>query len=228
MFAWLFLPKTAQPPYQAVVLFPGANAFDIQSSAAVDDLVSWDAVDFVVEQGRAVLYPVFKHTYERKTSKNPREFDALEIRDALVRWSREIRQSVHYLGTRNDIDIEHIAYYGSSYGAMIGPVLLALEPRFRTAILRHGGLILGEGDVSPESDAIHFAPRVGIPVLMLNGRYDSIFPVEIAQRPLFERLGAPAESKRYVLFDVGHDYPPRNDMIRETLDWLDAHMSKVR
>ena len=79
MFAWLFLPEASRPPYQAVVLFPGANAFDVRSSVEVDDLVSWDAVDFVVEQGRAVLYPVFKQMYERKTSKTPREFDVFEL-----------------------------------------------------------------------------------------------------------------------------------------------------
>jgi dienelactone hydrolase len=228
MFAWLFLPKSSPPPHQAVVVFPGASAFDVPSSAAVDDLITWDAVDFVVEQGRAALFPVFKHMYERRTSRSTREVDPLEFRDAVVRWSREIRQSVRYLETRDDIDIDRIAYYGSSFGAMIGPVFLVLEPRFRTAILRNGGLIPATDIVLPETDALHFAPRVEIPVLMLNGRYDSLFPVERSQRPLFEGLGAPVNAKRYVLFDVGHDFPPRNHMIRETLDWLDAHMSKVR
>lgn len=227
MFSWLFLPKSSQPPYQAVVLVPGANSFDVPSSASVDDLVSWDGVDFVVEQGRAVLCPVLKHTYERRTSKSPRNFDSLESRDASLRWSRELRQSIRYLETRSDIDIDRIAYYGSSWGAGVAPLFLALETRFRAAVLRHGGFWLGR-NVLPEWDSVTFAPRVRVPVLMLNGRFDSTFPVQGSQIPMFERLGTPADSKRHVLFDVGHDFPPRNDMIRETLDWLDAHMGKVR
>jgi dipeptidyl aminopeptidase/acylaminoacyl peptidase len=166
--------------------------------------------------------------YERRTAKNPSDMSKLEWRDAVAQWVREIRQSMNYLASRDDIDINRVAYYGSSYGAMIAPGILVLEPRFRTAILRHGGFWLGDEHPLPECDAVTFAPHVKIPVLMMNGRYDPIFPPETSQRPFFDMLGSPAGAKRYVLFDVGHDFPPRNEMIRETLDWLDTYLGEVR
>ena len=74
----------------------------------------------------------------------------------------------------------------------------------------------------PEVDQIHFAPRVRIPVLLLNGRYDFFFPFDASQKPMFETLGTRKEDKRHLLFDGGHGIP-RLDMIKETLDWLDRY-----
>ena len=34
-----------------------------------------------------------------------------------------------------------------------------------------------------------------VPTLMLNGRYDSFFPVESSQKPFFQHLGTPAADK---------------------------------
>jgi hypothetical protein len=68
---------------------------------------------------------------------------------------------------------------------------------------------------------------VTIPVLMLNARYDSIFPFESSQRPLFRLLGTRGEGTRHVLMDIGHEWPPLNRVTRETLDWLDRHLGPV-
>jgi hypothetical protein len=40
-------------------------------------------------------------------------------------------------------------------------------------------------------DPFNFAPRVELPVLMLNGEYDQVYPLETAARPLFDALGTP-------------------------------------
>ena len=61
---------------------------------------------------------------------------------------------------------------------------------------------------------------------MLNGQYDWIFPVETSQRPFFERLGTPTEHKRLVLSQSGH-LLPRDQVIRETLGWLDLYLGPV-
>ena len=53
-------------------------------------------------------------------------------------------------------------------------------------------------------DPFNFAPRVTMPVLMLNGRYDFAAPLETSQRPLFRLLATPAKDKRHVLFESGH------------------------
>ena len=59
-----------------------------------------------------------------------------------------------------------------SMGAAQGARMIAVEPRFRTAVLCTGGLY---DDELPEIDAFNFAPSVHIPLVMLNGRDDFIF-----------------------------------------------------
>ena len=78
----------------------------------------------------------------------------------------------------------------------------------------------------PEVDAVNFAPRARIPVLMLNGRYDYAFPLETSQIPLFRLLGTPDIDKRHVILESGH-VPPRQAMIKEILDWLDRYLGPV-
>jgi pimeloyl-ACP methyl ester carboxylesterase len=67
------------------------------------------------------------------------------------------------------------------------------------------------------------ARRIEIPVLMLNGRHDFIFPLEL-QKSFFRLLGTPAEHKRHVVFDGGHFGWPLGEFTRENLDWLDRYL----
>jgi formylglycine-generating enzyme required for sulfatase activity len=61
MMAYLFLPAEGKPPYQVVVEFPGSGAISTRSSASLD----LGRVDFLTKSGRAVLFPIYKGTYER-------------------------------------------------------------------------------------------------------------------------------------------------------------------
>jgi len=79
----------------------------------------------------------------------------------------------------------------------------------------------------PEIDPVNFAPRARMPVLMLNGRDDYVFPLETAQLPLFRLLGAPEKDKRHVVLDGGH-FPPRQPVVKEILDWLDKYLGPVQ
>jgi hypothetical protein len=80
---------------------------------------------------------------------------------------------------------------------------------------------------SPEIDPFNFASRVTVPVLMINGRYDFGSPLNTVQVPLFRMLGTSRRDKRHALFDSGH-VPPRNDIIKETLDWLDHYLGPAK
>jgi pimeloyl-ACP methyl ester carboxylesterase len=138
---------------------------------------------------------------------------------------KDLARSVDYIETRADLDHQKLAYYGVSQGAREAAVMLGLEKRFRTAVLVGGGF--SPKKQFPEIREISFAPRVKIPILMINGRYDFIFPAESSQRPMLRWWGTPENDKRYVLIDSGH-VPPRNDIIRETLNWLDQYLGAVR
>lgn len=66
-----------------------------------------------------------------------------------------------------------------------------------------------------------------VPVLMLNGEHDIVFPLETAQKPLFDLLGTPPQDKRHYKTPAAHAVP-RNEAIKETLDWLDRYLGPVR
>ena len=143
----------------------------------------------------------------------------------MVAWSKDLGRSLDYLKTRTDIDSTRIAYFGFSWGGFVAPVLLGVEDRFRAAIVLAGGLMFQRA--FPEAEPINFVTRVKTPFLMLNGRYDSGFPVESSQVPLFRLLGTPEKDKRHVIYDSGH-VPPRKEYVRESLDWLDKYLGPVK
>ena len=100
-----------------------------------------------------------------------------------------------------------------SWGGAVAPIVLAVEDRFKAAILESGGLEFQRA--LPEADQINFVTRVRIPVLMLNGRYDHFFPVESSQLPLFRLLGTPEKDKKHVIYETGHAVAPQGLHPRE-------------
>ena len=79
---------------------------------------------------------------------------------------------------------------------------------------------------SSDLDPVNFLPRVKIPVLMLSGKYDSVFPYELSQTPFAQLLGSPPGLKKQVVFEGGH-FLPRPMMVRESLNWLDQYLGPV-
>jgi len=76
-------------------------------------------------------------------------------------------------------------------------------------------------------DAVNYAPRIHCPMLMINGSYDSLFPQDLSQRRLFELLGSADADKRHVVYEVGHFYYPRNQVLKEVSDWFDRYLGPV-
>ena len=230
MFAYLFIPKNYAPPYQTIILFPGASAFSLRSTSEGNKLHSWDAVDFVIKSGRAVLYPIYKSYHERGDGfsiYNP-DMSMSSLRDHFIMWRKDLGRSIDYLESRSDIDHDKIGFFGSSFGSVIGIGLLAIEKRLKIGTLRLVGFAYGYR-LHPEIAPIDYASRIKIPILVLNGKYDMIFPYKSSQLPMFRSLGTPKEHKRLVLFDVGHTSPrPRAKAIKEVLDWLDHYFGPVK
>lgn len=219
MAAYLFLPKSSHPPYQTVVFMPWATAVFVPSSS---NLVSLDWIEFVIKSGRAVLYPVFQGTYER-TVPQP---SIIGMRDLQVMRVKDLSRSIDYLETRPDIRPDQLGFYGASMGANFGP-LLALESRIKTAVLADGAF--PPLPQLPEVDPINFAPRLKIPVLMVNGRYEFVKPVEELQKPMFRSFGTPEKDKRHVLLDTTHyALEARGAAVREILGWFDKYLGPVQ
>lgn len=218
---FLFLPKSAHPPFEAVVFFPSAR---VDTMPAIEPLGDMQFVDYVIQSGRAVLYPIFKGTYTRHAKPNiPGSIAGF---DRLVQDAKEVRRSVDYLETMPDIDKSRVAYLGVSQGSADGLIFAALENRFKTAIFLDGGFFLTA--TLPAMNQVNFAPRVKMPVLMVNGRYDFTFALERAQEPMFRMLGTPAADKRHIVLDTPHDVSQdRSDLSRAVLGWLDKYLGKV-
>jgi dienelactone hydrolase len=216
--AFLYLPKNVSPPYQTVVYFPGAEALAFHTFSDMDLF----CVDFLMKGGRAVMFPLYKGTYERNT--HPTDPGTNEWRDEAIQRSKDLRRSLDYLETRNDIDHNRLAFYGFSWGGIEGPLSLALEPRFKTAVLADGGC--DSGSPLPEVNPLNFAPNIKIPVLMINGQYDLMITIEGCQLPFFRLLGTPSSDKRHVLLESGHGLP-FTPWFKETLDWLDRYLGRV-
>jgi hypothetical protein len=220
VLANLLLPRNARPPYQVVVYFPGSPAERLASSASLDGLPFFE---FLMRSGRAVLFPVYKNTFERRIP--DWKWSATGRRDVLIQWSKDLGRSIDYLESRPDIDSERLAYYGLSLGAVYGTVLAALEPRVRAVLFLGGGF--NPGDLPPEADPINFAPRLRVPTLLLTGRDDFLRPVATHQEPLLRLLGSPAERKKLAQFDGGHLPSDMNSLIREANAWLDRWLGPV-
>ena len=222
MAAVLFIPKNHAPPYQTVVVMGGSNFLYTRSDSAIGTRI----VDYVVKSGRMVVWPIYKGMFERNiglTSDSPQETSA--YRDLMVALVKDTRRTIDYLATRPDVDTARIAYYGVSFGGRVSPPILAMEPRFKAAMLNVAGLKMERA--RREVDPINFLPRVRLPMLMLNGRYDYYFPVETSQKPFFESLGTPTEHKKWVLYPEAH-VVSRTETMREVLAWLDKYLGVVK
>ena len=219
----LFVPRRARPPYQAMIFFSGVQIVLLANSLeSIDAGFEAMPLDYVVKSGRVLVQPIFQGTYNRfKSSWDPTDSVRNEREWIERRW--DLGRTIDYLETRSDIDAARIGFIGVSFGGSVALPLVAMEPRLRTTVLLSGGIPTQRESPTTLVDPINYAPRISMPVLMVNGRYDYIFPLQ-AQELLFDLLGTPAADKRRVILDYGHGSPPRADVLRETLGWLDQYL----
>ncbi|HET9371510.1 MAG TPA: protein kinase [Vicinamibacterales bacterium] len=219
--AYLFLPRKGAAPFQTVVYFPHSGGEYLRSFQQSE----MNYLGFVLRSGRALLFPMYKGTYERRLDQMPAGMNGR--RDLVINRMKDLQRSVDYLLTRSDIDHDRLGFFGVSLGGRLGPIALAIEKRFKTGVLWSGGFRTTLTQVAPEIDEINFAPRVTTPVLMLNGEQDFTFPVETSQKPMFRLFGTPAADKQHVIYDGGHVFPFAR-IIKNTLDWLDRYLGPVK
>lgn len=226
----LFLPKAGKPPYQTVIYFPGGNAILETSFRGAPYRALWQCI---VTSGRAVLFPVYYGTYERPSERG-REWTMesvaetpLVYQDWTIRMTKDLRRSIDYLQTRDDIDNSRIGFYGYSFGSLLGPLIMAVEDRIDTGIFVHGGLL--PIDLPRSFDMTLYAHRVNVPVLMVNGAEDVLLPRQASQEPMYEILKKAHADTRYVFYPGGHgEFSLFFEQIRgDVLDWLDQHLGPV-
>jgi eukaryotic-like serine/threonine-protein kinase len=214
----LYLPRNSAPPYQTIVYWPGAGATTFTSI----DQKTEQHTGFITQSGRALAFPVLKGTLERLPAEEGWGASGpTHDRTRTIQRVQDFLRTLDYLERRDDVDAERFAFFGWSWGGQVSPVVLALDPRLRAAVLHVAGL--SSWRPLPEVDPLQYLPRVNTPLLMINGRLDGVYPEDTHARPFFELLGTAPEHKRLVITESGH-FVPRPILIRETLDWLDRYL----
>jgi serine/threonine protein kinase/formylglycine-generating enzyme required for sulfatase activity/predicted esterase len=220
--AYLYLPKSAAPPFQAIQYVPAGDVYGGYFTLA--ESVEIQIAPFI-KSGRAVWAVVFKGFKEREYPPNfvPPRWSTVKRREELVANSTDLRRGLDYLATREDIDPQRIVYYGYSQGAEEGIIHTAVENRFRALIMVAGSLPVPEPQWLAEVTSANFASHIEVPKLLLNGRYDEVNPLKTQIEPFFKLLREP---KRQYLYDAGHS-PPLEIIVPVINNWLDETFGQV-
>lgn len=222
LMIYLYRPPEGVQPFQTVIYFPGSGVIYGRRSQIGS---RYQFFDFLVKNGRAVAFPVYKGTWERGgdlDSDYPSE--TAGYREYVVQWVQDLNRTIDYIEARPDLDAGSLGYFGRSWGAYLGGIIPAVTPRLDVAVLQTAGLPVQRA--LPEVDLVNYLPRVTIPVIMINGEHDPFFPLETSQTPMFEMLGTPPGLKRHVVYPGAHGVP-RDRLIQETLDFFDEHLGPV-
>jgi eukaryotic-like serine/threonine-protein kinase len=224
---YIVRPKVHEGALQPIV-YSGVGDCCYRKRPNRDALEQLQIAGFVVNSGRALVMPIWAGGYERYSpppTDRAAAFDR-DRRQALL-WQHDLSATLDYLESRPDVDMKRVGFLGISRGASFaGAINLALEPRIRAAVLASGGIWI-HSPVHPMIDLINYAPRITLPVLMLSGRYDHLFPYEQAQKRVFELLGTRAGDKKQIAYDTGHFTLPPNRVAADVTDWFDRYLGKA-
>ncbi len=96
--------------------------------------------------------------------------------------------------------MDRLGYFGISWGVTTAPMMIAVEPRIKTAVLVVGGMF--PTPTQPEVDPLNFLTRVTVPTRMVNFSADYNFPLETSAKPFYKLLGgAPKDMVEHPVSD---------------------------
>ncbi len=212
----LHIPANAEPPYGAVIFFPGSNLLSAR------EITPEPQLPFLPQAGRVLVEPIYDGGFNRNDGRTQQRLQTQASRTTLFsHWVQDLGRAIDYLEQRPDVDASTVAYAGLSLGAGLAPLLLPYEPRFRAAILLSGGLSMGADQATLDYRA-GLAGRLRLPLLMLGGRNDFANLIT-HQEALFRAFGTPDDQKRFRVYDAAHWPLPMNEVIREVVDFLDRY-----
>ena len=211
----IFKPKNSFGPSSPVVIHPGSNYYS--TPPEIDDINPGEfSLDFLIKSGKTLVWPAWKGSLNRMPATRSGSDRMRDFRNLYIAWVTDTDKTLDYLETRNDIDTDNIFYLGMSYGALFNTHTLLFENRYKGAILYVGGVF---PTYPPLVDGINHMPRIDTPFLMLNGEQDYLVPKSAAMY-FYQSTGTPENDKKIVFYDSGHWPLPRNQMIKETLEFI--------
>ncbi len=229
--AYLYLPRNVVPPYQTVIYFPGSYPTELSSSEGLmtgpNGVAQGAPLDFLPRTGRALMYPIYKGTFEREIDLNGNvdPDDSVRYRSLLTMWYQDFARSIDYLEESEEFG-DRVAMYGYSWGSVLANIFATLEARLDVTIQLSGCQWWGY-ELPLNVDPLVYMPRVRLPSLLIYGRYDYWCPYENVTLPWHERLGTPEEDKPLKTSLSAHRVP-RHFVMRETLPFLDKYLGTVQ
>lgn len=237
--ALLSVPKGDDKPFPCIIFLHGYGG-------EKEDMIPLAAL--AADARYAVIaIDVQYHGERRRAGIELYSANMTRTKDGFIQTVIDARRALDYLETRQDIDPSKLALVGGSMGALIGAILVGVEPRLRACVLVVGGgnmtlmvqrsqhsalpairEYLEANNISYRAvqealdpiDPINFVDAISPrPLLMHNGKFDDIVPAECG-RLLYERAKEPKEIYWY---DSGHDVP-LDIVAARTLDWLEYHL----
>jgi DNA-binding winged helix-turn-helix (wHTH) protein len=226
----VFRPLEASAALQPVIYLPPGSSYTGKFPS--DDItLERFGIDFLVDKGRALVWPIIAGTHERfrpRPRLTPEEFDARWLLAKRLRRA-EIGAVIDFLEYDPAFDGNRVSLMAASFGAtVVAPHILATEDRLRAAVLVSSSLASLDNarfdvDVNPNA----YWPRVVLPTLVLNGRYDIATHISESRSNLFEAIGTPVEHKRFVLYDSSHWPLPKHRVASDSIAWLDEYAGYV-
>jgi hypothetical protein len=218
VIAYLFIPRTVPPPWQPVIYVHPGFGRAVSSSQDGHNTLDLNFWDYVVKDGRVVVYPLFKGVFER--GGGPDNVGFWSWSD----WSqsaKDIFRTIDYLETRRDIRADRLGLLAISGGSDGGIVVCSVDKRIKAAVLLGGGLY---GIPSIDREMMGLAKHIAMPVQMVNGRSDNW-----GQEFLLGSFATSPDRRRFVQFDSDHSLAGfAKDVIRVNLEWFDRFLGPVR
>jgi cephalosporin-C deacetylase-like acetyl esterase len=221
--AYLYLPKRFSGPHQVIHLFPaGAVTRGIYT---VPQSIETQFAAFV-RSGRAVFVVVLEGFKERDGFNillTPLDSSSIEYVDVYKRHIVDMRRGLDYLTSRDDVDPNRVAFYGTSFG---GPLLIlpAIESRYGAVILLSAGISKSNEQDHILARPIDFVPLIQGPKLLVNGLYDEAAPLKTAAKPLYELL----TGEKYMETYEGAHWPGEKGVVEPASKFLDETFGPVQ
>ena len=93
----------------------------------------------VLKSGRAVLFPVYKGSYERGGGPGFGQLKtASDWRDVVILWVKDASRAIDFAETRPGLDRTKLAYYGYSTGAGLGAIIASVDTPYQGCCARTG------------------------------------------------------------------------------------------
>jgi DNA-binding winged helix-turn-helix (wHTH) protein len=226
----VFRPRHSARPLQPVIFLPPGDSYAGSFPSSDIDITRYD-IDFVVRSGRALVWPIIVGTHERLRRREPPAFEELTRRwleNKRIRRA-EVGAVIDFLQLSDDFDGDKVSLLAASFGATyVSPHILATEPRIRTAVMMSATLASVDTAMFPDLvNPNSYWPKVDLPVLLLNGRYDISTHLIESRDLLLRSIGTSGADKRGIIYDSSHWPLPPHRVEKDVTDWLDSHLGPV-